>query len=381
MVLRLPRVEDPAPARHPRRQPARPADADGLSGQYGAVPNWADYQEDAASFFRDLGYEARTNVTVEGARGKHDVDVLVTFQAAGVVVTWVIECKQWQRPVPKERVLILANVVADIGADRGILVAESGYQAGAIRVAEHANVTLTSLVDLRENSDEERARLLNQFYVSRIAAIGRRFARLWPWTSPQTRRPAFQASELLEKGISGFELELLTLPRLAANAYPITILIDGKHVTVEAAIELDSALGEAVTAADQELLEFESMVEEASGNAYAVLGRLVGAVGRLLATGCRLTTGDFGDLVVGKRFVAEMRAIDEAATELKEITPESVATQVTKLMRHLIDSTYVVTNTATPNWSIEERTLNDLLSALTSKLDAVAIQPLGGSPH
>ena len=73
---------------------------------YEPVATWKQYQEDVASFFRSLGYEASTNVTVEGARGRHDVDVLVSFRAAGQTVTWAIECKQWERPVPKERVLI-----------------------------------------------------------------------------------------------------------------------------------------------------------------------------------------------------------------------------------------------------------------------------------
>jgi Restriction endonuclease len=338
------------------------------------VPTWAKYQEDVASFFRDLGYEARTNVTIEGARGKHDVDVLVTFQAAGLGVTWVIECKQWQRPVPKERVLILSGVVTDIGADRGILVAESGYQAGAIRIAEHANITLTSLVDLRENSEEERSRLLNQFYISCIAAVGRRFARLWLWTQPQTRRPAFRVPDLLEQGLRSFELQHLILPRLAANEFPITMVIGGKRVIAESVTELDGLLAEALMAADQELLQFERMAAEAAANAYAILDRLTGAIGRLLATGRSITITTEG-LAIAERFVEEMRAIDEAATDLRETAPESVARQVTKLMRHLIDNTYVITDSVSPDWNIEAQALQDLLSALASELDGVAIQP------
>lgn len=38
---------------------------------------WKDSQEEAAAFFRALGLDAQTDVTVQGVRTKHDVDVLV----------------------------------------------------------------------------------------------------------------------------------------------------------------------------------------------------------------------------------------------------------------------------------------------------------------
>ena len=43
-------------------------------------------------------------------------------------------------------------------------------------------------------------------------------------------------------------------------------------------------------------------------------------------------------------------------------------------MHHLIQSTYVITKDASPEWDGEERALQDLLAVLTSALDSVAIQ-------
>ena len=335
---------------------------------------WKQYEEDVASFFRSLGYEARANVTVEGARGRHDVDVLVSFRAVGQTVTWVIECKQWERPVPKERVLILDSVVKDVGADRGILVAESGYQAGAIRIAERTNITLTSLVDLRENAEEERARLQNQLYISRIATVGRRFSRLWLWTQPQIRRPVFQMSDLLERGLTGFELQLLVLPRLAANTFPITIGYGSRRVIARTAAELDDTLAVALTKAEQELFLFERAVAEQTVNAYAALDRLTSAVGRLLDTG-RLLSISTDDTGLGEAFVAAMREISDAASDLREGAPDPVARQVVELMHHLIHGTYVITNSVIPDWDLEEQALQGLLAMLASQLDSVAIHP------
>lgn len=111
---------------------------------------WSDYQEEVAKFFRALGLDAETNVTIRGVRTSHDVDVVVRSKHAGLKITWLVECKAWNSAVPKEKVLALRMIVDDTGADRGFLMAEKGYQSGALEAAHLTNVTLTSLADLRE---------------------------------------------------------------------------------------------------------------------------------------------------------------------------------------------------------------------------------------
>lgn len=135
------------------------------------TPDWKKYQEDTARFFRDLGFEAKTDVTVEGARGRHDVDVVATSDRAGLRQLWVVECKLWQRAVGKDRVLVLAHIVTDVGADRGILLSESGFQAGALRQARQSNITLTSLADLRENAEEEAGQIALTLALRRITLL------------------------------------------------------------------------------------------------------------------------------------------------------------------------------------------------------------------
>ena len=117
--------------------------------------DWNDYQEEAAEFFRALGLEASTNVTVEGVRTKHDIDVLVRSRHVGFEVTWIVECKHWSSRVSKLHVLALREIVADIGADRGILLAEGGFQSGAAEAAALTNVHLISLSDARKTTSAE----------------------------------------------------------------------------------------------------------------------------------------------------------------------------------------------------------------------------------
>jgi restriction system protein len=114
------------------------------------MAEWSDYQEKVAQFFRDLGLSAETNVTMQGVRTSHDVDVVVRSKHAGLEVLWLVECKAWKAAIPKEKVLALRTIVDDTGADRGFIMAESGYQSGALEAARLANVMLTSLADLKE---------------------------------------------------------------------------------------------------------------------------------------------------------------------------------------------------------------------------------------
>lgn len=114
---------------------------------------WHDYQERAADFFRTLGMDANVDERLEGARGQHDVDVVVRATRAGIEQLWVVECKLWRRSVDKEPVAALVQIAQDVGADRGIMLSEKGFQPGAIRLALASNITLTSLADLKESAE------------------------------------------------------------------------------------------------------------------------------------------------------------------------------------------------------------------------------------
>jgi restriction system protein len=125
------------------------------------VSTWSDYQEEVAEFFRSLGLRATTNATVVGARTTHNVDVLIECHLVGLDVRWIVECKAWKTAIPKEKVLALRTIVNDCGVDRGVMMAESGYQSGALEASLKSNVQLTSMQDLRErlSFDLGKARL------------------------------------------------------------------------------------------------------------------------------------------------------------------------------------------------------------------------------
>jgi restriction system protein len=116
--------------------------------------DWKKYQEEAAAYFRSLGLDASTDVTAKGVRTSHDIDVYVKSHYVGFDIIWIVECKHWKTAVSKLHVLALREIVADIGADRGILLSESGFQSGAVEAANLTNVQVTSIAEMRDTAGE-----------------------------------------------------------------------------------------------------------------------------------------------------------------------------------------------------------------------------------
>jgi restriction system protein len=117
---------------------------------------WFRYQEEVAGFFRELDFGAETNVRLKGVRTAHDVDVVVRSTHVGLPLFWLIECKLWpSQAVPKAAVLAFRQIVDDLGAERGVLLSETGFQKGAFEAAAQSNVHLSSLADLKASAHSE----------------------------------------------------------------------------------------------------------------------------------------------------------------------------------------------------------------------------------
>lgn len=95
-----------------------------------------------------MGHEAHVDHFVQGARAGHRIDVWVEFVQFGIRTRWAVECKHWKARVPKEKVAAFKQIVDDVGADRGFLMTEVGFQPAGQSLAENTNVTLTSLAEL-----------------------------------------------------------------------------------------------------------------------------------------------------------------------------------------------------------------------------------------
>ena len=114
--------------------------------------DWYLFQEEICEHFRSIGADAETNVTVQGVRTKHDIDVLVKTKFLGEDLLWVVEAKKWKSKVNKLQVLGLRTIVEDIGADRGFIISSAGFQSGAVESAENTNVKLKTFEQLKSDT-------------------------------------------------------------------------------------------------------------------------------------------------------------------------------------------------------------------------------------
>lgn len=116
---------------------------------------WHQYQEEAAEFFRSLGFDAKVDFTMQGVRSAHAIDVYVSFEKWGMSHSWIVECKKHSRPISKADVEVLKTIANEVGAGLAFPLSESGFQAGAFESARKTSVVLSSLAELREKSTDD----------------------------------------------------------------------------------------------------------------------------------------------------------------------------------------------------------------------------------
>lgn len=192
--------------------------------------NWKDYQNKTAEVFKNAGCNADVEALVQGVRSEHKIDVFVTFEQYGIKCSWVVECKYWNRNVPKEKVLTLQRIVDDVGADRGVLISKIGFQSGAIKAARVSNITLTSLEDLAEDlKDAFSKRTIETLENNLIRVRGQ----IYSLSKSKSKRPSYYT----------FLGEILNLQRgfdnikLGKQVYPHRFSEDGNKVYTTNSIE------------------------------------------------------------------------------------------------------------------------------------------------
>ncbi|MFF7146351.1 restriction endonuclease [Streptomyces nodosus] len=149
---------------------------------------WEEYQIKVSDILSEFGFATKVEEVIEGARGRHEIDVTARIRYAGIDQLWIVECKKWKRPVPKERVLAFSSIVDDVGADRGLIFAEGGFQAGAVRASRNSSITLTNLTDFVSNSANELSSIKVSDLARRIAELENKFHSIWDLDADERNR-------------------------------------------------------------------------------------------------------------------------------------------------------------------------------------------------
>ena len=145
--------------------------------------SWYKFQEEIKEHFEALGAVAETNVSLSGVRGTHDIDVLVKPKFLGREILWIIEAKNWSSNIPKEKALALLSIVQDVGADRGFLISNGGFQSGAYDSSNNTNITLVNFDEFKESTKEFINVEVIRHYEERFKILKARY-----WSHPKEIR-------------------------------------------------------------------------------------------------------------------------------------------------------------------------------------------------
>ncbi|HEV7487032.1 MAG TPA: restriction endonuclease [Thermoanaerobaculia bacterium] len=309
------------------------------------VKAWQSYQDETAEFFRSLGFTASVEAVLEGARGKHKIDVLVEFTHAGVVTRWIIECKCWKSSIPKEKVLALQSITQDVGADRAFLLSEKGFQSGAVRVARNTNVALTNLEDLQANARDFALQSKLQAVVRRFAIVNKPVSEfLIGEDGRPSPPPGTSFEEVLEIAADLFMLRI-GLPQAFAGQFPITLASQphhrhGEHVASHDLAEFVSRAEEILASVEQRMDEQRTFAAEAKTRIPSIFRTFKQTVEELLTQ---------GDIVLFERANSEsarfetvqrMRQVGAAAEALRDVSGGDTSSRLRQLMRFIVEQVY-----------------------------------------
>lgn len=113
--------------------------------------DWLDLQNKVAYILNSCGYTVETPKKIRTARGEVEIDVYANDSDISVVC----ECKYWESNIPQNIIFSFRSVVGDIGANKGIVIAKSGFQSGAYENIRNTNIELKTWEDFSEQCVEK----------------------------------------------------------------------------------------------------------------------------------------------------------------------------------------------------------------------------------
>lgn len=108
----------------------------------GEPATWDELEDRVARILTEAGLRAERGRALGTARGSVNVDVYAEDASVNPPVVTLFECKHWKRPIPQNVIHAFRSVVADSGANSGIIVSLSGFQPGAEGAVQFSNLKL-----------------------------------------------------------------------------------------------------------------------------------------------------------------------------------------------------------------------------------------------
>jgi hypothetical protein len=331
---------------------------------------WQMYQQEVADFFRSLGFITEIERHVTGTRAIHEIDIHATRETIGVTVTWIVECKLWNTAIPKEKVLVLSQIAADVGADRAFLLSESGFQSGALRASEKTNVTLTSLQDLREHARAEIHQRELNLLSQKAHALQAQLHDVFILDDNSPGPPAGANRDAVIDLLSRvFEIKAIALPRALADEFPIALSTLGKSFRDSEAfvsgiaLELDE-IATALSTTKREIAEALTQARSKAAVLFATVNTFLDTCETTLFGSDTDVRQDALQLVP-----TYMKRVGAEADELRRLLSGRARRELSSVMRALIDGPYVLVTEEQSDktrWGQRRRDVESALGSLAA---------------
>jgi hypothetical protein len=124
---------------------------DDLDRAVGRDPKWRTFERVIAGIqkFAEIGATVVHDDRITGKKTKRmrQIDVSVRVKQGLSEYLLIVECKRTKRKISLDKIEALITKMHDVGADRALLVTNSGYQVGAIEAARAHNIELRTLTE------------------------------------------------------------------------------------------------------------------------------------------------------------------------------------------------------------------------------------------
>jgi len=111
--------------------------------------NWRALQVGVCRLLNEIGLTAEIGKIVDTPRGRVEIDVFAVDEQSVDKIKYIVECKNWAKPVSQTVVHSFTTVMHEVGANMGFIVSKRGLQAGATQYTQHTNIVGLSYADFQ----------------------------------------------------------------------------------------------------------------------------------------------------------------------------------------------------------------------------------------
>jgi restriction system protein len=111
-----------------------------------------EYEQYVKDWFDGLGYklikyESKLNDKLGADDGTYEIDISINYEALGVNMHVLVECKKYTSNIKRDIVQILHQKLQSLGAHKGIICTTSDFQKGALEYAKKHGIACIQVLE------------------------------------------------------------------------------------------------------------------------------------------------------------------------------------------------------------------------------------------